>query len=188
MSKSIFGTVQYSTKRTIINPIGDTPFSNTRMDDHVQTFRNIEQKYTRLVADKKYDEMSADIIEYSNLYDNISKMVLRSRDKNMQLLLTITKQGLMAAIHAFHLHASNVELQVKTVALQNRVHTILSDKNTNSVMDTMSDTMSLTKTVALAPLYSYYIVLFGVPDDGFDPVKINQIMEVLKQYNIDPFQ
>jgi hypothetical protein len=172
-----------------MNPVGDESSMHVRINTNIQTFRNIEEKYTSLLAEKNYDKMAPDIIEYSNLYDKISNMVLYTKDKQMKLLFKITQQGLAGAIHAFHLNAANVDLQLKTTTLQTRVNTILSDKNLSAaVMDSNNETISLVKTVTLAPLYSYYILLFGAPNDGFDPVKIQQILHVLQQYNIDPFE
>jgi len=193
MSKSMFNTGSFHTnKRTMVNPLGENPFSNgANLDAHVDTFSKIEQKYTRFLSEKNFDQIPADIIEYSNLYDKIQKMVLHSSDKKMQLLFTISLHGLMGAIHAFHLNTQNVQLQLKTLSLQNRVETILTDKNSRDVMNASSsstESLSLVKTVTLAPLYSYYILLFGVPENGFDPVKIQEILQVLLQYNVDPYQ
>ena len=199
--KSMFGNASTTqSNRSIINPVGNHSSSTLFMEmdhrhhlKHRQTFSDIEKKYTSLLAENKFDSMQPDIIEYSILYDKISKLVLSTttKDTMVQLLFKITLQGLMGSIHAFHLNAANIELQVKTLHLQDRIQTILSDKNTYAIMNTNNqhsnnNRMSLVKTVALAPVYSYYILLFGIPENGFDPVRIRQLVQVLQQYNIDP--
>lgn len=193
--KSIFGGHLPQANRSMIYPVGNvsniSPSINSSITDR-QTFSDIEKKYTSLLADKQFDVMQPDMIEYSTLYDKISKLVLSSNknDKMIQLLFKITLQGLMGSIHAFHLNAANIELQLQTLHLQDRIQTIISDKNMYAMIDmgdkTSDDRMSLVKTVSLAPVYSYYILLFGVPENGFDPVRIQQIAQVLLQYNIDP--
>lgn len=213
--KSIFGGHVASatqSNRSMINPVGNPSSINSASIDNIinkQTFSDIEKKYTSLLADKNFAAMQPDIIEYYTLYDKISKLVLstNTNDKMVQLLFKITLQGLMGSIHAFHLNAANVELHLKTLDLQDRIQTILSDKNTYAVVmdtgnkmtndptsstsstssSTSKDRMSLVKTVSLAPVYSYYILLFGVPENGFDPIRIQQLAQVLQQYNVDPF-
>ena len=52
---------------------------------------------------------------------------------------------------------------------------ILSDKNVGVIENTFSySNMSVTKAFTLAPVFNYYIMIYGlpVPGVGFDPVKI----------------
>jgi DNA-directed RNA polymerase subunit F len=71
--------------------------------------------------------------------------------------------------------------------LKQRLETILSGKNFKSINEANSQ-MSVVKIFNLAPMYSYYIMLFGMPDNGFEPDKLNQIINFMNKYNIDPYQ
>jgi len=174
-------------QRNIMNPLGEISFENNEHMFSVDYLQQLETKYTKPLSLKKYDQIHNDLLEYSDLYTQISKMELTTSQKNTKMLLTITLQGLAGAIHAFHLNKKNVELNLENLTLKTRLETILSGKNVKSANEANSQ-MSVMKIFALAPLYSYYIMLFGIPENGFEPDKLNQIICFMNKYNIDPYQ
>jgi len=182
-SKCIFGQTP-QIQRNMINPLGDIPFQNNEYKFSIEHLNELQNKYTNHLASKSYSLIQNDLLEYSDLYTNISKIELNSTQKNMKLLLKISLHGLTGAINAFHLNKKNIELNLENMILKSKVKTMLSNKNNRSVTE-MESNMSIVKKFTLAPLYSYYIVLFGVPDNGFEPDKINQIISFMKKYNVD---
>jgi hypothetical protein len=170
-----------------MNPLGDLPFENNEQQFTVEHLNNLETKYTMHLAAKSYDQINNDLLEYSDLYDNISKIVVNTPHKNMKLLFKISLQGLAGAIHAFHLNKQNIELNIENLVVKNKLETILSGKNFKP-MNEMNSSIAITKTFTLAPLYSYYIVLFGTPENGFEPEKLKQIANFMQKYSIDLYR
>ena len=185
--KSIFGQNHNNSQRNMINPLGDLPFQNNEYMFTTEHFDKLQTKYTKPLSLKTYDEINDDLLEYSDLYSEISKMQLCTNEKNIKMLLKISLQGLTGSIHAFHLNKKNIELNLENIHLKHRLETILSCKNLKSVNEVNSQ-LSVVKIFTLAPLYSYYIILFGIPENGFEPVKLNQIICFMNKYNIDPYQ
>ena len=49
--------------------------------------------------------------------------------------------------------------------------------------------MSLTQTLKLANVFNYYIMIYGMPSmgEGFDPVKVAYLVDILSSNGIDPY-
>jgi len=182
-SKCIFGQTP-QIQRNILNPLGDIPFQNNEHKFSIEYLNELQNKYTNHLASKSYELIQNDLLEYSELYANISKIELNCKQQNMKLLLKISLHGITGAINAFNLNKKNVELNLENMILKNKIDTLLSNKNNRSVSE-MESNMSIVKKFTLAPIYSYYIVLFGIPDNGFESEKLNQIISFMKKYNID---
>jgi hypothetical protein len=181
-AKSIFGHSQNEPRHMIHS------FQNNEHNKYtVENLHYLEKKYTQPLSSKNYQDINTDLLEYSELYSYISKIELNTQQKNMKLLFKISLQGLVGAIHAFDLNKKNVELNIENMVLKNKLETVLSGKNKKEATPVNSN-ISLMKTFTLAPLYSYYIILFGKPEQGFEHDKLNQIMDFMKKYNIDPYQ
>jgi len=165
-----------------MNPLGEP--QHLQHCKEMCVFNQLENNYTNPLASKSYDKMENDIFQYSDLYAKISKIEFNSKNNDMKLLFKISLQGLVGAIHAFELNKQNVELNLENLYLKNKMETILSNKNIKP-MNKIDANISIVKKFTLAPLYSYYIVLFGVPENGFEQSKINQIIQFMQKYNID---
>ena len=175
-AKSLFGHSQNQQRHMHQN--------NEHSSFTVDHFHHLEKKYTEPLASKNYQNIKCNLLEYSELYSYISKIELNSKQKNMKLLFKISLQGLAGAIHAFDLNKKNVELNVENLVLKNKLETVLCGKNQKEAKDANAN-ISLVKTFTLAPLYSYYIILFGQPEQGFEHDKLNQIKDFMKNYNIE---
>jgi hypothetical protein len=66
---------------------------------------------------------------------------------------------------------------------------ILSGKNEVSALGDTSGQIAISKTFKLAPLYSYYIYLYGMPvyGVGFDATKLSLLSTILNKYGINPY-
>jgi hypothetical protein len=67
----------------------------------------------------------------------------------------------------------------------------LTGKNEKVVeMAQASGQLNITKSFKLAPVFNYYIIIYGMPayGVGFDPVKINFLVDILKSKGINPYK
>lgn len=181
--KSIFGINSGHTKQK--HMMGNMlVFENNELDFTVENLRHVEYKYTNPLSNKNYSEIPTDLIEYSLLYNEINRLYLKTQNENIRLLFRISLQGLTGAMNALNLNNTHIEMNIKNLNLKNR----LANREFNNVYDITEDNFTITQTFTLAPLYSYYILLFGIPTNGFDPCNLKQIIDILNQYGIDPYQ
>ena len=175
----------------------------------LSTLRTIESNYTANLANKSYSSIPSDYVEYSKLYSQIAKLQLSVMDSSISILLKITQEGLKGAMNALGLSNEVLEANVVNIALNNQVNKLevtnsileanaanislmnfnYSDSNQLNIYSNTSGQYQITKTFTLIPLYSYYILLYGLPaqDVGFDPLKIKQLLGILEANNIDPY-
>ena len=185
-SKSMLGHPA-TNGRNMMNPIS-IPFQNNEYQFSIEYLQTLEKNYMNPVANKEYHEINNDLLAYSDLYHSLSNLALKTADVNMKMLFKISLQGLTGAMHAFHLNKTNIELNVENLVLKKRLETILTGKNRRVVNDQTESKLNIVKTFTLAPLYSYYIILFGMPEHGFDPEKLKQIIGFMNKYHINPYQ
>ena len=192
-SKSMFNTNQ-SNQRSIINPLGQTniPFMTNETiftTEHLAVLNKIHQFYTKPLGNQNYNDIPDNYLDYSELYSTISNLQLQTSNKNIKLLLKITCEGLTGAIHSFGLDKSIIDLNIQNILLNNKLQDVLTNKNEKFVLDNTDKKYSLQKTFTLAPIYSYYITIFGLPEkgEGFDPIRIQSLLSILQKYNINPY-
>jgi hypothetical protein len=91
------------------------------------------------------------------------------------------------ALHSRTLFEDNAELDVRVLMLQKKNDDILSGKNEVKALSNTSGNFSITKTFKLAPLYSYYIYLYGMPASGvgFDETKLSLLKTILAKYGVN---
>lgn len=193
-SKSLFGIYSPSDK-SMINPIGNIsniPFYNNEIlftTEQLATLQKVHNYYTRPLANQTYNDIPENYLEYSQLYSAISQLEIQTKDNNIKLLLKITKEGLTGAIHSFGIDKSMIELNIQNILLNNKIESILKNKNEQFVLDNTDKKYIIQKTFTLAPIYSYYITIFGLPEkgEGFEPKKIQQLLAILNKYGINPY-
>lgn len=179
--KSLFGDITIKKERSML---GIQMFQGNEYNFTIEYLKKLESLYTNPLANREYHNINTDLIEYSELYEKIQEMSLQTANGNMKLLFKISLQGLTGAINALHLNSENVRSNINQLQTQNRL--VKTDEK--MVYDTTESVLTTSKTYTLAPLYSYYILLFGIPTEGFDPIKIQNILNILKQYNINPYE
>lgn len=195
-AKSIFNTGQHQTiQRSMINPLGqmnNIPFMTNETiftSENLDALNKIHKFYTKPLGNQNYSDIPDNYLEYSNLYSSISNLQLKTSNKNIKLLLKITCEGLTGAIHSFGLDKSIIDLNIQNILLNNKIHDLLTNKNEQFALDNTNKKYTLQKTFTLAPIYSYYITIFGLPEKGagFDPIKIQSLLSILQKYNINPY-
>lgn len=159
----------------------------TFTDEFVSDLSVINEEYVKHIAEKNYSVIPTDFDKFLTLYNNVVEEETLTGNPNIAQLLTITKNGLKGAAELYALYKQNVNLQVINSVLDEKLAAALSDVNKKLLPKDMAHgTVELKKTFYLAPLFSYYIRAFGLPEFGvgFDPVKLDIIKEVLEANNI----
>jgi len=194
-SKSLFGNISNSQK-SLINPINNlinTPFSSNELlftSEQNTALNMVHKYYTEPLGHQEYSNIHYEYIEYSELYSIISNLEINTFNKTIKLLLKITLEGLIGAIHAFGLNQSIISQNVKSLILNNAsLITTFQNNNDAYTLNASNNNYILYKKFHLAPIYSYYIAIFGLPEQSksFDSNKLKQILLVLMKYNINPY-
>jgi hypothetical protein len=156
----------------------------------LESLHIIEQLYTSNLSSKNYVAIPTDFTAYLRLFD----VVYRAQSKYaanpaLALLFQITTEALTGAMNAFELNALNVELAVNNSYLQGVIDELLSGINRKKVLGENTGNISMRQTFELAPLFKYYIKIYGMPAPGagFDPVKLNLVLTALENSGIAPY-
>jgi hypothetical protein len=205
-SKSMFTStmVGFETK-SMLNPIGNIyggtsgggggggeggsdSFSITHVE--FQSLLSIQQLYTSHLANKDYTDIPIDFSQYLKLREIANTAVAKYSDiPALSLLFQITVDGITGAINIYGLNTLNTETQVQNLYLQGVIQEIVNGVNVTKAFDETSGTLSMQQTFQLAPLFRYYISLYGLPEPGagFDPVKLALVLTALENSGIDPY-
>lgn len=183
-SKSIFGDTTSNTK-SMINSVTYTtiPFINNEYDFTSKEY----SKLNHFTENDPINELSNDYEEYIELLNILSNIEIKTKNSNTQLLLKMTRRGLINTMSVFGLNIKNIESNIKNMLLEKRINMIVSGKNEENSLVSSNKRFTLEKQFTLDPIFSYYISLFGVPEEGkgFDLKKIQIIKSVLASKNIN---
>jgi len=193
-SKSLFGNKSNNAK-SIMNPVEYTctiPFFENECKFTIEEYHqlyNYKETYVNYLAKQEYHKLPNDLEKYVEILNLLANLEIKTKNSNIQLLLKITKEGLIGTMNVFGLNIANIELNIKNIMLQNRLDSVLSTKNEKNLIVRSEENYNLKKTFTLLPLYSYYISLFGIPEEGngFDLNKIQMIKTILETNNINPY-
>jgi hypothetical protein len=188
-SKSLFNQ-NTNLPRSVINPVG---ISNTQLIFSMETYnalRAVQEFYTWNLANKEYAKIPTDYNKFLRLYYIISDQLSKISNKNLKLLFQITEEGLQGAMNAYGLNYTNVELTIENAALKKQIEDILSGKNKKNAFNSSGGQFTVKKSFTLAPLFSYYIMLYGMPEAGvgFDQDKLSVLLNVLEKHCINPYK
>jgi hypothetical protein len=175
-AKTIYVTVQ------VIDPDYDLS-ANT-----VIALKQINTDYVARLATRQFASITTSLNEALILYDQIYQLQQTRKSEIVITLLQLTMNGLQGAMNVYVLYTRNIELQMSNTILEKKIETILSGKNDITAMTNGSGQIDIVKTFKLAPLYSYYIMMYGMPafGVGFDLEKLSIIQKVLIENGIDP--
>jgi len=202
VSKSFFyNSVQVNKMRPLYNPVfssqaiaagsqGSGDLSFITADDLV-SFKEIEQKYGYRIEHKLYEQIPNDYDKYIKLYVMVNKVKAKIKNDKLLTLVQIAQEALVGAINSYALYGSNVSLTLDKVGLNKTINDILTGKNEKFIeMAQATGQLSITKSFKLAPVFNYYIIIYGMPafGVGFDPIKINFLVDVLKSKGINPYK
>jgi hypothetical protein len=189
-SKSMMTGAQ-NTSKSMVNPVSTSSQQELQFGADLTSALNIiENQYVSKMALKKYLEIPELMTQYLRLSDTMVSSIGKQRNTNLRLLFQIANDGLLGALNSKTLNADNVDLNFQKLMLNKKVDDILSGKNEVSALGDVTGEISITKTFKLAPLYSYYIYLYGMPDYGvgFNAAKLSLLVAIMNKYGINPYK
>jgi hypothetical protein len=184
--KSLMTGVQ-NTNKSLINPVSTSSQQELQFGaDLVTALNRIETDYIEKMANRKYLTIPDSVPAFLSLNDTVLAAISKQKNTNLKLLFQIARDGLDGALHSRTLFMENADLDVKVLMLQKKNDDILSGKNEIKSIANTSGQFSISKTFKLAPLYSYYIYLYGMPamGVGFDETKLSLLTTLLAKYGI----
>jgi hypothetical protein len=185
--------------RPMYNPVfssnntaaGDTGDLTLISDYDLVDLKVIQTFYSSKIKDKLYEQIPNDYDKYIQLYYAIDRIKAKITNKKLLTMVQIAQDTLMGAINAYALYGTNIALTIDKVGLKKTIEDILSGKNEKFIeMAQATGQLTITKTFKLAPLFNYYIIVYGMPafGVGFDPIKIKFLTDVLVQNGINPYK
>lgn len=196
--------VGYETKSMITAVLGMSASKNISYGDQgsggggisitlleLESLRTIQTLYTSQLANRNYANIPVDLTKYLKLREIASKAQIKYKSNAaLAVLFQITVDGITGTINTYGLNTLNIETQVQNTYLQGVIEEIISGINVTKAFDENVGTLSMSKTFELAPLFRYYISLYGVPEIGvgFDPVKLALVLTALQNSGIDPYK
>ena len=166
----------------VILPNLDLAFPSTSIN-------RARNEYTTFLANRQYQSIPTDLNQSLLLYDNIYQQRSLATNTNLLILLQITMDGIQGTMNAYTIYTQNISLTLNNIILEKRIDDILSGKNEVKAISDTCGQFTATKTFVLAPLFSYYIMMYGLPafGVGFDSEKLATILKVLVANGIDPY-
>lgn len=180
-----------NTSKSMVNPVSTSSQQELQFGvDFVSALNKIENEYVKNEAMKKYLAIPESMPQYLSLNDTMSIAIGKQRNTNLRLLFQIAADGLLGSLNSKGLSSNNTDLNFQVLMLNAKVDDILSGKNDTVAMGNTSGEITITKTFKLAPLYSYYIYLYGMPayGVGFDAAKLSLLVSIMNKYGINPYK
>jgi len=196
-SKSIFNPYINKQDPSLLYPVGN-PFSGSSTGsgfeitaEVIEAIKTIQQKYTFNMANQKYAKIPTDYLQFLKLYGTVENTYNKTRNQNLKTLYLITIEGLQGAMQSYSLNYSNTELKIERSQLNKTIEEILSGINKKKALTAEAGgNFSIKKTFTLAPLFSYYIWLYGMPayGVGFDESKLSVLLSIFEKNGINPYK
>ena len=203
-SKSLFSNAMMGYEgRSMINPVSGSYYGVgsgvggggggggiTITAAELETLYEIQRLYTAHLADKTYEQIPVDYSQYLKLRLAAENARIKYQSQvGLSLLFQITVDGITGAINTYGLNTLYIDTQVQNTYLQGVLEEIINGINVNKAFDQNVGTMSMSRSFELAPLFRYYISLYGVPEPGvgFDPTKLALVLAALENSGIDPY-
>lgn len=189
-SKSLLTGAQ-NTSKSMVNPVSTSSQQELQFGaDLVSALNTIDNQYVSKEAQKKYLEIPELMSQYLSLNDTMTSTITRQKNINLRLLFKIANDGLLGALNSKTLNELNVDLNFQVMMLNKKVEDILSGKNEMVALGDVQGEFMVTKTFKLAPIYSYYIYLYGMPayGVGFDAGKLSLLVAIMGKYGINPYK
>ena len=154
-------------KTTVTKSLTDTITA-----EQLIALNDIYNSYTLLLANKSFESIPNNYTKYTDLLKQLKSIQIS--DPNLQLFIQIAENSLTGSINVGSMYTSYAYNEIKVALLNKRIREILSDKNTQKTADNVSGQFTATQTFTMAPIFSYYVYLYGLPDYGigFDPAKM----------------
>lgn len=188
--RNVFNTLRSAMKVSVIpgkkpntNPNGNTSLNNVINSSQLAALEQIYESYTLLLADKSFETIPTNYAKYNALLTQLKSIQIT--DSNLELLIQITENSLTGSMNVGALYTSYAYNEIKVALLNKRIREILSDKNTQQAATNVSGQFTATQTFTMAPIFSYYVYLYGLPEYGvgFDPAKM-AFLQSLPQFMV----
>jgi hypothetical protein len=190
MSKSIFLS-QSSDSKSVFSPVigaGDLSLIDSVNYNYLDTLDNT---YAIYADNDNWEYITQDPIIYHILEAELTNILDKATDFRFIKLMKLILQLFSGTFLATNLYGSNLAYRIQNANLNTQINDVLANKNVKNI-DTVGGTgqMSITKNFRLAPVYNYYITVYGMPQNGvgFDSVKISYLAKVLTLNNINPYK
>lgn len=151
----------------------------------------IEKFYSSKLSTAAYASIpGANMNKYFELYETIQDSIKNNNCPDVSILLKIAEETLHGSLNAYNLNYINTTLKISNAQLQKSNNEILEGLNTVKAVSNTSGQFVLTKKFTLAPIFSYYIMLYGFPAQGvgFDPNKLTLLQEIMENNGIDTYK
>lgn len=188
-SKSMFTQSINNTTRIMSQPVG-TPNCFQFPTYAFESLSAIESSYTSPLSNATYSNIpGSNISQYFSLFQYMEEYINSSSCSEINLLFQIAKEGLQGSLNAYNLNYINTSLKLQNAQLQTANNQILAGINTTNALSNVSGQFTLNKSFTIAPLFSYYIMVYGFPVQGvgFDQSKLNVLLQILAENGINPY-
>jgi hypothetical protein len=176
--------------KSLINPVSTNSVQELQFGPAiVNAFNTIQTNYVGLMSNRKYLDINDNVSAYLALFDTMTTALSTQKNTNLKLLMQIATDGMTGALHSKTLSSDNTDLNMQVLLLNKKNDDILSGKNEVTALGNTSGEFVISKTFKLAPLYSYYIYLYGLPafGVGFETAKLSLVATILTKYGINPY-
>jgi hypothetical protein len=180
-----------NTSKSLINPVSTSSQQELQFGTELtNALSRIETDYVEKMAKRKYLTIPDSVPAFLSLNDIMLNAIAKQKNTNLKLLFQIARDGMDGALHSRTLFADNADLDIRVLMLNKKNDDILSGKNEVKAIGTTSGQFTITKTFKLAPIYSYYIYLYGMPayGVGFDATKLSLLATIMTKYGVNPYK
>lgn len=180
-----------NTNKSLINPVSTSSQQELQFGTELlNTLQKIETFYVEKMALRKYLEIPSSVPSFLSLNDTMLNAIAKQKNTNLRLLFQIARDGMDGALHSKGLFSENADLNIRVLMLNKKNDDILSGKNEIKSIASTTGQFTITKTFKLAPIYSYYIYLYGMPayGVGFDATKLSLLATIMQKYGVNPYK
>jgi hypothetical protein len=180
-----------NTSKSMINPVSTSSQQELQFGTELtNALSKIETDYVEKMSKRKYLTIPDSVPAFLSLNDIMLNAIAKQKNTNLKLLFQIARDGMDGALHSRTLFADNADLDIRVLMLNKKNDDILSGKNEVKAIGTTSGQFTITKTFKLAPIYSYYIYLYGMPayGVGFDATKLSLLATIMNKYGVNPYK
>jgi len=180
-----------NTSKSLINPVSTSSQQELQFgSDLLNTLQKIETFYVGKMALRKYLEIPSSVPAFLSLNDTMLNAISKQKNTNLRLLFQIARDGMDGALNSKGLFSENADLNIRVLMLNKKNDDILSGKNEIKTMACTTGHFTITKTFKLAPIYSYYVYLYGMPayGVGFDATKLSLLASIMQKYGVNPYK
>lgn len=188
-AKSLMTGVQ-NTNKSLINPVSNSSQQELQFGaDLIDALNKVENNYVEKMAKRKFLEIPNSVPAFLTLNDTLLSSISKMKNTNLRLLFQIARDGMDGALKSRTLYMDNADLGIQVLALNKKNDDILSGKNEYKVIACTTGQFAIKKTFKLAPLYSYYVYLYGMPayGVGFDATKLSLLATIMTKYGLKPY-